>query len=220
MSGTCLRHRSIPMKRIVLAEDHALLRYGLRMLLTSERDLEIVAETGDGAAVTGLVGVHRPDLLVLDLGLPGRGGVEIAREIRLKFDSVKILVLTGNARPDAVRTALAAGADGYVLKVDDNAEIVPAIRAVLGGGIYVGESIAKGFVQGRVSAGIGAVRITPREQEILRRVADGLGNQQIADALHISIETVRTHRKNAMEKLELRNAAEITAYVINEGLGT
>ncbi len=203
------------MHRILLAEDHALLRDGLRLLLSSEPDFQIVAETGDGAAVENLIETHQPHLLVLDLGLPGRSGIDIARQIKARFDAVKILVLTGDAKPDSVRRALAAGADGYILKVNDNSEIIPAIRAVLGGRSYVGQRIASSFQQSRMPPATEATRVTPREHEILQFIADGHGNQEIANTLCISLDTVRTHRKNVMEKLDLHNAAEITAYVIN-----
>lgn len=203
------------MNRIILAEDHVLLRDGLRMLLASEGDFEIVAETGDGAAVEALVETHAPQLLVLDLGLPGRNGIDVARQIKARFERVAVLVLTGDARPDSVRRALAAGADGYVLKGNDNTEIIAAIRAVLGGRSYVGQRIAASFQQNRKPVAGGAAQATPREYEILRLIADGRANQEIADQLFISLDTVRTHRKNAMEKLDLHNAAEITAYVLN-----
>ena len=184
------------------------------MLLASMPGVEVVAETGDGVAVEALVAEYQPDLLVLDLDLPGRTGLDIARSIKAKFEKVKILILTGNGQPDAVRRAFGAGADGYILKVDDNTEIATAVMAVLGGRMYVGRQLAVRFEQDREPRAAAPGGVTPREGEILRLIADGFDGPGIARQLHISVETVRTHRKNVMAKLDLHNIAEITAYVI------
>jgi len=205
---------------IVLAEDHTLVREGLKMLLSSEPGLEIVAETGDGRAVEALVRKVLPGLLVLDLDLPGRHGVDIATTVKAEFAAtVKVLVLTGDLRPDSVGRALAAGADGYVLKSEDTEELLVAVRAVLAGREYVSKSIAHAFRADAARRGAGppAVAATPREREIMSLVARGLSNNDIATLLGISVLTVRTHRQNLMEKFELRNAAEITAYAVKHG---
>lgn len=202
------------MKTILLAEDHALVRHGLKALLSEEPDLAVAAETGDGAAVEQLAAQHQPDLLVLDLDLPGRDGFEIARRIKAQFPVIKILILTGNEEFDALRRALAAGADGYILKLDDHDEIVPAVRAVLAGRIHIGKRFAAQFDLYRDRRAAGHVEATPRELEILRLVAAGQGNKEIATQLNLSVATVRTHRQNAMEKLDLHNAAEITAHMM------
>ena len=207
------------MKTILLAEDHALVRFGLKALLSEESDLAVIAETGDGAAVEQLVAQHQPDLLVLDLQLPGRSGFEIARRIKAQSPAVKILILTGNAEFEAVRRALAAGADGYILKLDDHDDIMSAVRGVLAGRLHIGKNLAAQFEAWRSSRGVsgaaaGGNSATVREMEILGLIADGLGNQEVAQGLNISVATVRTHRQNAMEKLDLHNAAEITAYVM------
>ena len=206
---------------IVIAEDHALVRDGLKMLLSTEPGLEVVAETGDGAAVEALVRKLNPDLLVLDLDLPGRNGVDIAAA--LKADpavSIKVLVLTGNLKPQSVERALAAGANGYVLKNEDSEELLRAVRAVLAGREYVSKSIAGAFRADRTEAGHKggvAAQVTPREREILSLIARGYSNNDIAELLGISVLTVRTHRQKLMEKLELHNAAEITAYAVKHG---
>ena len=206
------------MTKILLAEDHPLLRHGLKYLLSQEDDLDIIAETGDGAAVEALIGAHQPDLLLLDLELPGRNGIDIARSVKATFETVKILILTGDGRPDSVRRALAAGADGYLLKADEHSAILPAVREVLAGRAYISKGIAAGFERARaLSAAAGAPAVTVREHEVLQLIAEGLPNQDVADRLFISVDTVRTHRRNVMEKLDLYNAAEITAYVIQAG---
>jgi DNA-binding NarL/FixJ family response regulator len=208
-------HNMPQITRIVLAEDHVLVREGLKMLLSTHAGLQIVAETGDGRAVEGLVRMSNADLLVLDLGLPGMHGVEVAGAVKAAFaDKVKVLVLTGDLSPASVRQALAAGADGYVHKSEDTSELVDAVAAVVAGRQYVSKRIAQVF---HPAPGGNTVVATPREQEIMSLVARGLANREIAELLEISLGTVRTHRQNFMEKFSLRNAAEITAYAVQQG---
>ena len=149
---------------------------------------------------------------------PSRNGIDIARSVKATFEAVKILILTGDGRPESVRRALAAGADGYLLKADEHSAILPAVREVLAGRAYISKGIAAGFERARaLSAAAGAPAVTVREHEVLQLIAEGLPNQDVADRLFISVDTVRTHRRNVMEKLDLYNAAEITAYVIQAG---
>lgn len=206
-----------PHTTIVIADDHVLVREGLKMLLSAEPDLQVVADTGDGAAVEALVRALAPGLLVLDLELPGKSGIEVAAAI--KADAAifcKVLVLTGNLKTETVSRALAAGADGYVVKSEDAAELLSAVRTVLAGQTYVSKQIAAAFAAGAGRAA--ATQITPREREVLSLVARGYANNDIAALLDISVLTVRTHRQRLMEKLGLRNAAEITAYAVKLGL--
>lgn len=207
------------MTTILIAEDHMLVREGLKMLLSVEIGLEVVAETGDGNAVEQLVHDTRPDLVLLDLDLPNCHGNKIAASIKARFKGIRILVLTGSLRPEAVRQALAAGADGYVLKREDSTELLQAIRAVLEGRQYMSQNIAALFQRqefDRVTVSNGTN--TPREHEIMCLIARGLSNDEIAGVLHRSVLTVRKHRQNLMDKLGLRNAAEVTAYVIRNDL--
>lgn len=234
--------------KIVLAEDHALMREGLKMLLGTEPGFEVAAETGDGLAVEALVRTLRPQLLLLDLDLPGRHGVLIATAVKAEFDAaVKVLVLTGDLRPNSVRDALAAGADGYVHKSEDSTELLQAVHAVLAGRQFVSKNIAAAFhpqaqplgAMARSSAGsipvpapgstagassghapgapLDSLSATPREREIMSLVARGHANGEIAELLVLSVHTVRTHRQNLMAKFSLRNAAEITAYAVQRG---
>jgi len=206
--------------RIILAEDHALMREGLKMLLSTEPGFEVVAETGDGTAVEAMVRELLPELLLLDLGMPGRHGVTIAAAIKAEFGAgVKVLVLTGDLRPHSVADALAAGADGYVHKSEDSTELLTAARAVLAGRQYVSKNIAAAFRPQPPASGNDADggAATPRELEIMSLVARGLSNREIAELLSISVFTVRTHRRNLMEKFTLRNTAEITAYAVRQG---
>jgi DNA-binding NarL/FixJ family response regulator len=196
-----------PPTTIVIADDHVLVREGLKMLLGAEGDLEVVADTGDGAAVEALVRKLSPTLLVLDLELPGKSGIEVAAAIKADASlACKVLVLTGNLKAETVSRALAAGADGYVVKSEDADELLRGVRSVLAGHVYVSKQIAA------------AAQITPREKQVLSLVARGYGNADIAGLLDISVLTVRTHRQRLMEKLGLRNAAEITAYAVKLGL--
>ena len=203
-----------PPAKIVIADDHVLVREGLKMLLGAEPDLEVVADTGDGAAVEALVRKLSPTLLLLDLELPGKSGIEVAAAIKADASlACKVLVLTGNLKAETVSRALAAGADGYVVKSEDADELLRGVRSVLAGQMYVSKQIAGAF-----AAGGAAAQITPREKEVLSLVARGYGNADIAGLLDISVLTVRTHRQPLMEKLGLRNAAEITAYAVKLGL--
>ena len=206
-----------PHTKIVIADDHVLVREGLKMLLSAEPDLQVVADTGDGAAVEALVRELAPGLLVLDLELPGKSGIEIAAAIKADAAiTCKVLVLTGNLKTETVARALAAGADGYVVKSEDAAELLSAVRTVLAGQVYVSKQIAGAFAAGAGRAA--AAPITPREREVLSLVARGYANNAIGSLLEISVLTVRTHRQHLMEKLGLRNAAEITAYAVKLGL--
>jgi DNA-binding NarL/FixJ family response regulator len=206
-----------PVIRIAIAEDHVLLREGLKMLLATQPDLQVVAETGDGRLVEGIVREATPQLLVLDLGLPGKHGVEVAAAVKAAWgEAVKVLVLTGDLSPGSVRHALAVGADGYMHKSEDTSELLQAVAAVLAGRQYVSRRIAQVFRPEAVASGQAPVP-TPREQEIMSLVARGLSNREIAQLLAISLGTVRTHRQNFMEKFALRNAAEITAFAVQHG---
>lgn len=204
-----------PVTRIAIAEDHVLLREGLKMLLATQPDLQVVAETGDGRLVEGIVREAGARLLVLDLGLPGKHGVDIAAAVKAEWgEALKVLVLTGDLSPASVRQALAAGADGYMHKSEDTSELLQAVAAVLAGRQYVSRRIAQVF---RPEAPGQAPLPTPREQEIMSLVARGLSNREIAQLLDLSLGTVRTHRQNFMEKFALRNAAEITAFAVQQG---
>ncbi len=204
---------------IILAEDHVLMREGLKMLLHTEPGFEVIAETGDGMAVEALVRQLLPRLLLLDLGLPGMNGVAIAANVKAEFGAaIKVLVLTGDLQPHSVRQALAAGADGHVHKSENSTELMQAVHAVLAGRQYVSAHIAAAFLPDPAQASVPPA--TPREREIVSLVARGLSNREIAELLAISVLTVRTHRQNLMEKFSLRNAAEITAFAVRRGYYT
>lgn len=209
------------MIKVVVAEDHALVRQGIGMLLSANGDFQLVGETALGSEVEALVQQHRPDLLLLDLALGDSSGIEVARKVKRAAPLTRILVVTGNVYPGSVTNAFAAGADGFVLKHEQGDELLGAIRAVLAGRRYVSPQVAKAMSASASRSAEGSESsqtLTPREQQIVRLIAKGGSNQEIADALHISVLTARKHRQNVMIKLRLHNGAEIAAYAIKSGL--
>src|SRR6266850_4961432 len=213
-----------PKIRIVLVEDHAILREGLKALIEIESDFDIVGEFGSvEECLEGIAGLQ-PDLLLTDLGLPGRSGIELLAEIRRLSPKTRKLVLTAHENEEYIRAALNAGADGYVLKDANSVELMLAIRTVSAGQQYLCKAIASkilsGYLSGdqRPSGAAVAQSITEREREVLTRIALGNSNKLIARELGVSPKTVEKHRSNLMRKLQLHNAAAITTYAIRHGM--
>jgi DNA-binding NarL/FixJ family response regulator len=204
------------MIRVLIADDHPLVREAVKVRLSVEDDLEVVGEASDGTRAVELGKALAPDLVVLDLHMPGLSGSELVSAVRGAAPASRILVLTGSLERRMVRDVLAAGADGYVLKEDETEELVSALRRVARGERHVSARIAAAFEPSSASA---EPELTPREIEILREIAQGRGSQQIAALLGISTGTARKHRENMMKKLGLHNAAEVTAYAIKKGFG-
>lgn len=202
------------MTNIIIAEDHTLIREGLRSLLAHVADMQIVADTGSGTQVEELLTRHAADLLLLDLDLPGYHGITLTARIKQQHPHIKILILTGSTDHNSVRQAFAAGADGYLLKLEDSSELLEAIPTVLRNQRYVSKLLGPltHFQDQDEQA------VTPREQQILKLVAAGKSSQEIADALQLSIFTVRKHKQNLMAKLSLHNAVELTRYAMHQGL--
>jgi len=210
--------------RVVLIEDHSILREGLKALIEIESDLEIIAEFGSVEASLAAIGELQPDLVVTDLALPGRSGIELLGEVARLSPKSRKLVLTAHDGEDYVRAALNAGADGYVLKDANSAELMLAIRTVSSGEQYLCKAVANKIVSGYLLGDrrrLGAAEpqsITGREREVLTRIALGDSNKIIARDLGLSPKTVEKHRSNLMRKLQLRNAAAITMFAIRNGL--
>lgn len=202
--------------RVVLADDHQMVREGMRLLLSLEDDIDVIGEAGDGESAVQMTIELRPDLLVLDFALPGFDGDEVLRRVRAKLPETRILFVTGSLQRDMVRRALGCGAEGYVLKQSGSDELMTALRAVMLGVEYVSPAIATAFEP--LPAATPAEDLTPREIQILTLIAAGERNQAIADQLFISLPTVRKHRENLMRKLDLHNAAELTAFAIKQGM--
>lgn len=208
--------------KVLVAEDHALVRQGIALLLDAAGGFELVGETPLGLQVAGLVEATEPDLLLLDLALSDCSGIEVTRRVKRLRPALKILVVTGNVYPGSVVQSLQAGADGFMLKHDQGAELLVAIRTVMAGKSYVSPHLSTSVAPQDARRPAHATGLDPsltqREQQIVRMIAAGLSNQDIADRLFISVLTARKHRQNIMLKLGLHNGAEIAAYAMQVGL--
>jgi DNA-binding NarL/FixJ family response regulator len=211
---------------IVIAEDHTILREGLKALLSSHPDLKVVGEAEDGIEAIRCVQNHSPDMILLDLSMPRMTGLDAIKEIKRVNAETKIIVLTVHKTEEYILATLQAGADGYVLKDAHSTELLTAIRHVLDGRRYLSPSISgtiiDGLLQGKKASAIRSAwdTLTQREREILKLVAEGHKNKEIADLLCISLKTVEKHRANLMEKLDLHNVASLTALAAEKGLIT
>jgi len=213
-------------KRVIIAEDHTILREGLRALLSSSPDFEIVGEAEDGRAAIKCVETTRPDLILMDLSMPRMSGLDALREIKRQFPHIKIVALTVHKTEEYVLATLQAGADGYILKDTTHAELLMALQTVLRGKRFlspgISETVIDGYLKGKkTGAPLSAWdTLTHREREILKLIAEGYKNKEIADYLCISVKTVETHRSNLMRKLDLHNVSALTAYALDKGLVT
>ena len=201
--------------RVVLVEDHALVRAGLRTSLESA-GIDVIAEASDGIAGLETVTRVRPDVAVIDIGLPGKDGIALTRELKAAPDAPGIVVLTMHELDDEVLAALAAGADAYCVKSSDTAVVVDAIRAVASGGAYFDPKIAHVVLRklSGTQAHPATSPLSPRETEILKLIAEGVGNAEIAERLYVSLGTVKGHVADIMEKLSASDRAQaaVTAY--------
>ena len=211
-------------KKILIVEDHTILREGLKALLTTNPDIEIAGEAGDGREALYLVEKLAPDLVMMDLSMPRMDGMQAIREIKWRWPKTKILCLTVHKTEEYILTTLKAGADGYLLKDANYQEMMTAVRSVLAGKRYLSPGISEGVIQGYLE-GKQTIKLegawdnlTTREREVLKLIAEGHRNKEIATLLVISPKTVEKHRANLMEKLNFHNVSEVTAYAIEKGL--
>ncbi|NNK86048.1 MAG: response regulator transcription factor [Desulfobacterales bacterium] len=210
--------------RIVIAENHTIIREGLRALLSSNPEYEIVGEAADGRQAIRRVDKLNPDLVLMDLSMPRMNGIVAIREIKKRFPQTKILALTVHKTEEYVLAALEAGSNGYISKDATNEELELAIRSILAGKTYlcpdISGSVIKGYLEGQKSNRDTSLLniLTAREQEVLQLIAEGYKNKEIAEMLFISVKTVDTHRTNLMRKLDLHNASALTAFAIENGL--
>ena len=210
--------------RIVLVEDHTILREGLRALLSADPNFEIIGEAQNGREAVRCVEKLEPDLLLMDLSMPRMSGMEAIREIKRRYPEVKIIALTVHKTEEYLLTTLKAGADGYVLKDATHEELVMAIKNVMRGKSYlspgVSEKVIEGYLSGRESNRSASPweTLSQREREVLKLIAEGFKNKEIAEDLCISLKTVEKHRANLMKKLDLHNAAALTVYAVQKGL--
>jgi len=208
--------------RVVIAEDHTILREGLRALLSLQDEIEVVGEAGDGREAVRVVDEHVPDLLLIDLSMPKLNGMEAISEIRSRHPQIKIIVLTVHKSDEYIVASLDAGADAYILKDASQKELLLAIEYVMRGKIFLSPSISdkvvEAYLEQKKNKKVKSVRdvLTSREKEILKLIAEGFKNKDIADHLCISPKTVGKHRSNLMHKLNLRNTASLTVYAIEK----
>lgn len=210
--------------RIVIAEDHTILREGLKSLLSSNPEFEIVGEAEDGREAIRCVEKLKPHLVLTDLSMPRMNGMDAIREIKKKCPETKILVLTVHKTEEYILATLQAGADGYLLKDSTHPELLVAVRHVLSGKHYISpgitDKVLDGYLEGRktLKTRTSWETLTQREREICKLIAEGYRNKEIADDLCISVKTVEKHRSNLMEKLDLHNVQALTTYAIEKGL--
>ncbi|WP_392749537.1 response regulator [Streptomyces sp. LN590] len=209
--------------RILLADDHALVRRGVRLILDSEPDLTVVAEAGDGAEAVEAARIHQPDLAILDIAMPRLTGLQAARELARTQPGLRLLILTMYDNEQYFFEALAAGASGYVLKSVADRDLVEACRATMRGEPFLYPGAVNALIRNyldraREGGTIPAKAITDREEEILKLVAEGHTSQEIAEILVISVKTVERHRANLLEKLGMKDRLELTRYAIRVGL--
>jgi DNA-binding NarL/FixJ family response regulator len=210
--------------RTIIADDHAIIREGLKQLLSTVDELTVSGEAADGEAVHRLLNESSADLLILDLGMPGVSGFQFIANLRAEWPELRVLVLTANVEPRSVRAAFSAGANGYLTKGGDPSELIAAIDAIRKGNAYVAEEVRFAVDQRPnetpepTAAIISPVTLTRRERQILGMIPHGATSREIANRLGISPLTARKHRENLMRKLDLHSGAQLTAYAIRLGL--
>src|SRR4030043_115331 len=213
-----------PKYRIVIAEDHPILREGLRSLLPPHPNFEIVGEAEDGREAIKCVAKFKPDLILTDLSMPRMNGMEAIKEIKKESPATKVLVLTVHRAEEYILATFRAGADGYILKDSTHSELVMAVKKVLSGKHYISPEISEKVIEGNLE-GKKTLKsrtsweiLTSREREILKLIAEGYKNKRIEDNLCISVKTVEKHRANLMEKLGLHNIQGLTTFAIERGI--
>ena len=210
--------------RIVIAEDHTILREGLRALLASDPDFDVVGDAEDGFEAIKSVKSLTPDVVIMDLSMPKMNGVAAIKEIKRVTPNTKIVVLTVHKNEEYILAAFQAGSDGYVLKYAGHEELVSAIRTVLKGQPYLSPAVSavvlEAYLDGQKGLGSRSPfrALTSRETEVLKLIAEDYKNRQIADLLGISVKTVERHRANLMKKLDLHSGAALTAFALENGL--
>ncbi|HKD07072.1 MAG TPA: response regulator transcription factor [Bryobacteraceae bacterium] len=210
--------------RVLIADDHPLVRSGLRTLLERAKEFEIVAEAADGYEAIELCSAHRPNVVLLDVGMPRISGTDAAQCISQKFPDIRIIMVSMHSDEGYVLKALKAGARGYILKASSEADVLAAVRAVASGNAYFSPSITKLLVEEYVlEARRRGVEdsydlLGLREREILRLLVSGKSNKEIAELLHIAVSTVETHRNNILQKLNLHSLADLILYAVRKGL--
>jgi two-component system, NarL family, response regulator NreC len=205
---------------VVVVDDHAVVRSGLKLLLDNEEDIDVVGEAGNAKDAIFRARALKPDVILLDVVMPGESGIEVLPQLLKESAETRVLVLSMQDDPSYVREAFAAGARGYVLKEAADEEVVSAVREVAGGGSYVHPALGARLVAAEAAerAAAEADPLSDREREILRLLALGHTNQEIAQQLYISVRTAESHRAHIMQKLRLTTRAELVRYALSRGL--
>ena len=208
--------------RVLLADDHALVRSGIRMILQTLDGVQVVADAQDGRAAIELVEALRPDIALLDISMPGLNGIETAARIRSRFPQTRVVILSMHAGEEYVAQALRAGASGYLLKDATPAELDSALRAVVRGETYLSPRISGAVVERSLRSADVATgpleALTPRQREILRLIAEGHSTKQMAAQLDVSVKTVETHRALLMERLGIHDIAGLVRFAVRVGI--
>jgi DNA-binding NarL/FixJ family response regulator len=209
--------------RVLLAEDHTIVRKGLRALLEGQAGIEVIAEAEEGRQAVHLAEQFKPDVVLMDFSMPGLNGLEATRQIIARVPGTRVLVLTRHTNQEYVDRILEAGASGYLVKKSAPDELVFAIQAVHRGDSYLDPAIATTVIRGylgksRTEGKDRYERLTPRQREVLQLIAEGRANREIAALLHVSVKTVENHRAHLMEALDLHSTAELIQYTIRKGV--
>ncbi len=214
--------------RILIADDHSVVREGLRALLSRVADFAVVGEASDGEEVVRLVGERQPNVVIIDISMPKLNGVEATRRIKAIAPETGVLVLTIHENEEYVSQIVAAGANGYVLKDAGRKELIAAVRAVVGGDRFFSPGVSRMIIEDFLTRSQqhpgkpaeSSSMLTGRETEVLQHIARGMTNAQIADKLFLSVRTINTHRTNLMQKLDIHNTAGLVRYAVDHGLVT
>jgi two-component system response regulator NreC len=212
--------------KVLLVDDHVIVRQGLKALLSDEPDMEVVGEANNGREALEKLAALEPDVVLMDISMPGLNGIEATRQIKQRYPDVKVVILSMHANEEYVFQVLQAGAAGYVLKLSDSMEVLTAIRAALSGGSFLSPPISRTVINDYVrraearGQGSDLDLLTSREREVLQLLAEGRSNRDIAEELSISIKTVESHRSNIMNKLEVSSKAELIKYALRKGWAT
>lgn len=212
--------------KVLLAEDHTIVRKGIRSLLADDPKIEVVGEAEDGREAVEKVVSLSPDIVLMDITMPNLNGLEATRQIKKQFPEVKVLMLTMYTNEAYIFQVLQAGASGYLVKQSAPAELLSAIAAVHRGDTFLSPSISKKIVDGYLQKGMETAvttryeKLTSREREILQLITEGCSNKEIAEKLTISVKTVGVHRNNLMEKLDIHNTTELVKYALRKGIIT
>lgn len=209
--------------RVLLADDHTIVRKGLRALLEGEAGIEVIGEAEDGREAVRMVQQLLPDVALMDLSMPGLSGLEATRQIKKRFPEVKVVVLTRYASEEYVFQILRAGASGYVVKKAAPTELVLAIQSAYRGDSFLSPAISRPVIEEYIRQAEAMEensydRLTNREREVLQLIAEGHSSREIAELLHITDRTVRTHRGHLMDKLDIHSTAELAQYAIRKGI--